>query len=393
MRVLLSSQYYHPGYAFGGTVGNAVAISEGLVHLGHDVTVVTTTAVKVDQPPSMRDRTEEVNGVTVHYLGTWGSIRKTRINPSVFWLTRGDRLHFEHLHVIGLYDSIGPPLVRLARRRGIPYTIEPAGMLVQGTRSAGLKRIYHRRIGRDLLGGASAIVVTSDKERRDAISFGCDPARLRKRRNGVDLEPFLGLARTGTIRRDLSLAPDCPLLLFLGRVEPMKNLGQLFAALAGLTDAPWHLAIVGPSESEAHRLELVGLIAQLGLEKRVSWLGARYGAEKMEALSESDLLILVSLSENWGNVVGEAIAAGTPVLVTATCGAAELVAEGAGLVVEPNVVDVRAGIERLLFDSSFRAAVKNALPDIASTLSWDGPIRFMSNLFGEIRCQPQFKHQ
>ena len=380
MRILISSQYYHPAYSLGGSVGNAVALAEGLASAGHAVTVVTTTAVDLARRPPLWSRVDTVAGVKVHYLGSWLNFRKTQINPAILRLIYLDRIQFDWLHVIGLYDSIAPALARLAKSRCVPYSVEPAGMLVKGTRSQGAKRVYWRTIGHRLLQRAKAIVVTSRKEYQDAIDFGCDPHRLRIRRNGVHLADYASPERRGLFRRRLGVPPASPLVLFLGRVDPMKNLENLLLAFSSLRDSKCHLAVVGPVESAAYADLLRARAQALSIASRVHWTDALYGADKLDALADADLVALVSRSENWGNVVQEAIAAGVPVLVTETCGVAEVVGDSAGMVVKTTPEAIAEGLERSLFDREFRERVKAGLPRVAQSLSWDEPIRFMATM-------------
>jgi len=136
-----------------------------------------------------------------------------------------------------------------------------------------VKRVYHALAGRTLLHKANAVVVTSRQEADDAIAFGCEAASIRIRRNGVDLSGEAGSATPGDVRGQLGIGPDQPLLRFLGRLDPMKNLSALFTALSGLRAEPWHLAIVGPAEDAAYCETLKDLARSLGLASRMSWLG------------------------------------------------------------------------------------------------------------------------
>ncbi len=380
MRILISSQYYHPAYALGGSVGNAVALAEGLASSGHAVAVVTTTVEDLAHRAAWRGRIEVVKGVRVHYLGTWINFRKAQFSPAILRLAYLDRIEFDWLHVVGLYDSLAPPLASLAKCRRIPYSVEPAGMLVKGTRSHGSKRVYHWAIGKRLLRQANAIVVTSRKEWLDAIEFGCDPGQIRIRRNGVHVADYAHRPARGLFRRQLGVPMDAPLVLFIGRVDPMKNLENLLQACAGLKDRGCHLAVVGPTECGAYAEGLRGQANDLGISSLVHWSPPLYGDGKLSAFADADVVALVSRSENWGNVVQEAVAANVPVVVTDTCGVAEVVGETAGVVVTTSPVAVRDGLERMLFDREFRAKVMAGLPGLAQRLSWEEPIRFMSNM-------------
>jgi len=381
MRILIASQNYHPAYAFGGRVMTAVALAEGLRRLGHSVSVATTTVVGRDRRPARRTWTETINGVRVHYLGTLAAIGRTSVNPSVLPFAASHVAAQDAALIIGLYDSLGPALGWFARRSGVPYAIEPSGMLIPIVRSLAAKRLYQRFFGRRLVSHARAVVVTSQREWDDAVRFGVAPRHLVLRRNGVDVGAFRRPAKQGAFRGRLGVPAGEPLILWVGRIEPIKNLDQLLVALAGLTHVQWHLALVGPTEKQEYLFRLQALARELGVAPRTHFVGPLYGDAKLAAFADAHVLALVSFNENWGNVVLEAMAAGVPVLVTDSCGVSELVERGGGLVVKREVAAIRAGLWRLLTDGGLYQRLRADLAGQAENFSWDEPVKQMSNLF------------
>jgi glycosyltransferase involved in cell wall biosynthesis len=79
----------------------------------------------------------------------------------------------------------------------------------------------------------------------------------------------------------------------------------------------WRLVITGPDEM-GHVQELRAASSRLGCASKVTFTGQAYGEEKMDLLGACDLLVLPSLSENFGMSVAEALAAGKPVITTVT---------------------------------------------------------------------------
>jgi len=349
--------------------------------MGHQVSVATTTRLDIGKRAPWRSRIESMGGVTVHYLGTWRSFRKGNLNPAVLKYAPPGKFNFDVLHIIGLYDSIGPFLASVAAWRKVPYSIEPAGMLIAGKRTMQGKRLYHHFVGRRFLSGAKAVVVTSRKEWDDAIHFGLEPEHLIMRRNGVDKSEYQRLLPKGRFRQRWGIPVNEPIILWLGRIDPMKNLEQLFAAMSGLIDLPWRLAIVGPTETPGYSTGLKELASQLAIDSRVRFVPPLYGPDKLAAFADADVLALVSLSENWGNSAQEAIAAGVPVLVTKTCGVSEVIDQGGGLVVALGIDPIREGLRRLLTDSEFYQQCKSELLAMAAAISWDEPVLQMANMF------------
>lgn len=381
MRILICVQNYHPAYSFGGRVTNAVALAEGLCKLGHDVSVVTSSVIERKGRSARRTWNDCVNGVNVTYLGTWIKAGQVSVNPAVLPYAFSEIGRFDAAHIIGLYDALGPAVALAARRKKIPYGVEPSGMLIPIVKSLRLKHVYHVLLGHPMLRGARAVVVTSQVEWQDAVRFGIPAEQLVIRRNGANLPEYNGIPRRGDFRRRFGIAEEMPLILWLGRIEAKKNLEGLIQALSGLKQCPWMLAVVGPSESPPYLESLECLAREFSIEERLRFIPGLYNGGKLAAFADADLFTLVSINENWGNTVMEAIASGVPVLVTRTCGVAEVVEGRAGLVVECNTDAIRDGLRRLLTDAELYRKFKLEMPVLASEISWDEPVRQMSDLF------------
>jgi len=134
-------------------------------------------------------------------------------------------------------------------------------------------------------------------------------------------------------------APGRFRLLFLGRLDPLKGLGRLFAAL-GRTDATLSVAGSGPHEVALRR-------AAAPLAGRVSFLGQVADAQKAILFATHDLLVLPSIRESFGIAVAEALAHGVPALVTRPTAWEHLEEAGAGRVVAPaDLAEALASLER-----------------------------------------------
>jgi glycosyltransferase involved in cell wall biosynthesis len=103
-------------------------------------------------------------------------------------------------------------------------------------------------------------------------------------------------------------------LLFLGRIHRKKGIDLLLKAFEELSTADDHLVVAGPSEDGFFAEELVRVSSAFA--DRLTWAGMIRGDLKWGALRVVDALILPSHQENFGMVVAEALAVGTPVLIT-----------------------------------------------------------------------------
>lgn len=126
--------------------------------------------------------------------------------------------------------------------------------------------------------------------------------------NGVDL-PIINLSEIKRCKRGRRR------MFFLSRIHPKKNVGMLIKCWSKLEDQfpDWDLSIVGPDKDNPYADEMKSLAVGLGC-KRVTFEGEMKGVEKFRFMAESDCEVLPTYSENFGMVVAEALACGTPVI-------------------------------------------------------------------------------
>ncbi len=157
--------------------------------------------------------------------------------------------------------------------------------------------------------------------------------------NGIEAEPWDGdpAALAPSVR---SILEGPPFFLFLGRISWKKGLDRLIPAMK---DVPGAVLAVAGNDEEGLRPEL----ERLAGGGNVLFLGPVHGPDKAALLHRTAALVLPSRSENFGNVVLEAWAAGRPAVVTPEVGLAETVREtGAGIVAG----DLGAALREILAD-------------------------------------------
>jgi glycosyltransferase involved in cell wall biosynthesis len=123
----------------------------------------------------------------------------------------------------------------------------------------------------------------------------------------------------------------------------------------------------------------------LGISERLLFTGPLYGDAKWAALQDADVFVLPSQNENFGNAAAEAIAVGTPVIVTDRCGIAPLVRDQAGLVVPYEREALTEALWRLLTDEALRERFRQGCHKVAESLSWDEPVAQMEQLYSQLR--------
>jgi glycosyltransferase involved in cell wall biosynthesis len=257
------------------------------------------------------------------------------------------------VHIHGLFSHASVQAALIARRTRVPYVVRPVGTLEQwGMRSSrpGLKRLSLWLLERRILEDAAAVHFTSRREQQEAELL-CVAMKSRVIPLGIDVEPYLKLDGNGWLRRSF---PRRLIALFLSRLHPKKGADLLLSAFALVKQEREELLLVmagdGPVDYVAH---LKQQAAGLGVASDVLWAGFLASSHQAEALADADIFVLPSYSENFARAAVEAMAAGTAVVVSSGVGIAESIkAAGAGVVVEPTVESLTAGLQCVIEDKA-----------------------------------------
>ncbi|WP_046576379.1 glycosyltransferase [Spirosoma radiotolerans] len=143
----------------------------------------------------------------------------------------------------------------------------------------------------------------------------------------------VGVRRTMMERPALATRVAQPYLLFMGRLHPIKAIDRLLKALSASTvfkQSRYSLVVAGPETDKLYAQKLKESLITLGLSGKVSFVGPVQDQRKEQLYANAHVLILPSHSENFGNVVIEALAQGTPVIASANTPWQVLEQEAAG---------------------------------------------------------------
>lgn len=180
--------------------------------------------------------------------------------------------------------------------------------------------------------------------------------------NGVDIPSIREKALKG--RRTV---------IFLGRIHKVKGLDILLPAWRAVQEqfSDWELKIAGPDD-RGYLSEMKLLAERLGL-KRVEFLGGVYGEKKWQVYRDADLFILPTYSENFAMSVAEALASGTPTIVSKGAPWEGLERHRAGLWIDIGVEPLVFALRRLLATSPFelQAMGRRGRRWMIEEFSWD----------------------
>jgi glycosyltransferase involved in cell wall biosynthesis len=229
------------------------------------------------------------------------------------------------LHVHALFSFPSTAAMVHARRARVPYLLRTIGQLSPWSlaKSKARKQLMLRLVEKRNINAAKCLHFTTTLERDECFTaLG---------QSFPSLVLPLGV-RLPSPPPEETTKKDGLRLLFLSRLHPKKQLEVLLKALAlfhtASPESLWRLDIAGYGEP-AYLASLQKLSASLNLTDRCHWLGHVQGEAKTALLQQADWFLLPSAAENFGISVVEALAAGTPVIVSPQVAVADLI-EGAG---------------------------------------------------------------
>lgn len=298
-------------------------LSEALVKADQEVMVLTTTAngkTELNVPTGVE---QIVDGVKVFYFKRLTKDH-THFSPALFYFLRkliieekkADRKNELIVHIHAWWNLVSIFSCLIAKMYGIKVVLSPRGMLNPYTlkhKNSLTKRLIHQLLGKSLLKGI-AYHATSKQEYADIFAFTGKSSQI--------IPNFIQLPSAQAAARKINGEYQ---LLFLGRINEIKGLENLFSALSQIT-VNWKLTIAGDGDL-AYVDNLKQLSAQKNIFTKVRWVGHVDNIQKFNLLSSADALVLPSYKENFANVVIEALAVGTPVIVSKDAGVAEYVEE------------------------------------------------------------------
>ena len=244
----------------------------------------------------------------------------------------------------------GPAAVALGARYGVPVSIKARGADIHHWGTAGPTAAQVVAAGR----AADGVLAVSGALRADMVALGMPGERIRVHHTGVDLDRFRPIDR---IAAKSALGIDGPLVLSLGALIPRKGHHRVLNAVAALPGVTLAIAGEGPE-----RGRLIALAAELGIADRVRLLGGIAHDQLPAIIGAADVMALASSSEGLANAWVEALACGTPIVISDAGGAREVVTtRDAGRVVACDQASFALAIGEILANPPGPAATRAAV--------------------------------
>jgi D-inositol-3-phosphate glycosyltransferase len=247
------------------------------------------------------------------------------------------------------------------------------------------------RVEGEIVKCADLMIAATDEEREQLVTlYGAERDRVEVVPPGVDHQLFVPGDRAAA-RRELRLDPEGRVLLYVGRIQPLKGADLAVRCLAELDPDVSLLVVGGPSGAggEAEVLGLRELVADLDLDDRVQFVPPQPHERLVAYYQAADVCVVPSRTESFGLVALEAAACGTPVVAADVGGLSSVVDDGRTgfLVAGRAVTDYAAPVQVLLSDAELaRAMGANALAR-SGRYMWSIAAARLRRLYGDLAAR------
>lgn len=340
--------HYPPAIGYGGMPVSTIGIARGLARLGHNIKVLSSDVLSYNKDKLREEIFNECDAnIAVyrfkHFLSRRGAIQLS-LKP---WLNKLQDCDLLIIH--GIYGPFLRAAIYALKTRK-PYLVYPHGQLMKkGLQSKAWKKyFYFKLIVKPLVNRAASLVVTSQDELNQCRDLGIS-SKIAIIPHGVDFDLFqklpdreIAFTRWPTLRNK-------KVILFLSRISEEKGLYFLLDAWSQIyLKYPQTVLVMAGDIDTPYARTLASKIKQMNIADRTFLYGGVYDKDKINLFSVADVFVLPSISENFGLVVLEALAAGIPVVTTQGTPWRQLESNKIGKWVPVNPIAIQSALEYYL---------------------------------------------
>jgi len=291
-----------------------------------------------------------------------------------------------HIHEIWNYPNYVASWA--AKRAGKPYIVTIHGALDPWclNHKAFKKKIYALLIQKRILREASVIHAITNEEIKQIKNFVNNNNNIIMIPNGINPEDFINLPSRKELEKLYPELIGKKVLLFLGRIHPIKGLDLLakaFVIIARERDDVC-LLIAGP-DSDGYKDKIMQTLKKGHVLNKAIFAGMLKGQKKLIALGGADIFILPSYSEGFSMAILEAMISNLPVIITHQCNFPEIAEYEAGIVIEPDLKQLAEALNILLNNSKLcKKMGENGKRLVLENFTWDKIADKMIKIYEDI---------
>ena len=232
-------------------------------------------------------------------------------------------------------------------------------------------RLSHERV---LAKHSHKIVAPTKTEKKYILEYlGTDENKIVTIPCGVNQDLFCPMDKQ-IARKELGLGQNDNVILYVGRVEPLKGLDRILQAVSRLNDKmPVKLVVAGGDQHHTEEMqEILTLVKELKIENAVTFAGRVDQHHLPYYYNATDVLAVASLYESFGLVALEALSCGTPVVSTPVGGMKTVIQPGKTgfLTNDPSIDTLANGLNQIIGNKAYYETRSNKIRTSVSHLSW-----------------------
>jgi glycosyltransferase involved in cell wall biosynthesis len=370
--------YFFPPKWIGGVEIATYYLAKQLQANGIEVHVITS------RDPGMPEE-ENYEGFMVHrlYLPKLSTLGNALFQLNLFLAVKKidpDVVHFQYVST-----STYATLIKTILKK--PYIVVGHGSDVYLEKQNRVRLFFLKKILKTTIRNANAVIALTDHmKQRIQEDYGRSSIVIP---DGVDLKRFSLAVSKEAARTKLQLKHDEKIIVFVGNLRAIKGIEYLIRAVEIIRDRGplTRLLVVGGAASgvvkEEERERLNNLVSTLGLGECVTFVGGIPNDRVPEYLAASDIFVLPSLSEGFGIVLLEAMAAALPIVATNVTGISSIVKEGVNaFLVEPrDAVQIAEKVTTLLNDPELRHRMSENNRVTVQKYAWERVAKEMEQIY------------
>jgi D-inositol-3-phosphate glycosyltransferase len=368
-------------------------------------------------------------GYAVDVYTRWSSDADPEVQPfgpnaRVINIEAGPRAPIDKDDIAAHLAEFEAGVVAFAEREGLRYDMVHSHYWMSGVAGIGLRRrwsvphitMFHTlgevknraRISehesdvritaeRAIVADADRIVVASSHEQELLTElYAADPAKIAVVPCGVDLDVFTPMDKDAA-RRKLGLPDNDRVILFVGRIEPLKGIDILIGAAAQLhEDENFRVLIVGgDARTEQQVAQLLAQARRLDVDHHISFVGAVAHDALPLYYNAADVCVVPSYYESFGMVAVESMACGTPVVASRVGGLASTIMDGeTGYLIPWRCPEPFAErLELLLHSDELRASFGRAAREAVERFRWANVGAAVASLYEDLLARGELDQQ